>query len=172
MKKTVYLALGSNVGDRESELNTALRKLQARDLHVSRVSSVYETAPMYKEDQPAFLNAVVEAETTLYPMRLLLRIANVEREMGRKRSLKNGPRTIDIDILLFGTAVVDVPSLHIPHPRMHERRFVLQPLAELAPGLRHPVLNKTIAELLAAVPAGGVRRSDVRLAAALDVGQQ
>jgi 2-amino-4-hydroxy-6-hydroxymethyldihydropteridine diphosphokinase len=170
--KTVYLALGSNTGDREAELRTAIRKLNSRDLQITRASSVYETAPMYKEDQPAFLNAVVEAETELFPMRLLLRIGNIEREMGRKRSLRNGPRNIDLDILLFGNAVVNTPSLHIPHPRMHERWFVLQPLAELAPDLRHPVLHKTVSELLSTVPRGGVRRNDIGLATTLDVGQQ
>ena len=172
MKKIVYLALGSNLGDREAELRTAIRKLNSRDLRITRVSSVYETAPMYKEDQPAFLNAVVEAETQLFPMRLLLRTANIEMEMGRRRNVKNGPRNIDVDILLFGNAVVESATLVIPHPRMHERRFVLEPLAELAPDLRHPALKMTVKELLAAVPFGGVRRTDVGLQTALDVGQE
>jgi 2-amino-4-hydroxy-6-hydroxymethyldihydropteridine diphosphokinase len=170
--KTVYLALGSNIGNRESHLRTAIRRLNSWDLLIRRVSSVYETAPMYVEHQPQFLNAVVEAETTMFPMRLLLRIANLEREMGRKRSTRYGPRIIDIDILVFGHFVVDTPKLQIPHPRMAERRFVLEPLAELAPGLQHPVLKQTMRELLAAVPAGGLRRTGIRLAATLDIEQQ
>lgn len=172
MTRLVYLALGSNVGDREAELRAAIRKINSLDLKVTRISSVYETAAMYREDQPPFLNAVVEAETTLFPMRLLLRVANIERDMGRRRVMPNGPRNIDIDILLFNQAVVNTPQLQIPHPRLAERRFVLEPLAELAPDLRHPVTKKTIRELLAGLPSAGVRRTDVRLLAALDVGQQ
>jgi 2-amino-4-hydroxy-6-hydroxymethyldihydropteridine diphosphokinase len=172
MNKVVYLGLGSNTGNRETELRTAIRKLQSHDLKITRVSSVYESVPMYREHQPNFLNAVVEAQTTLFPMRLLLRVANIEREMGRRRTLVNGPRNIDIDILLFDRLVLSTPQLRIPHPGIPERRFVLEPLAELAPGLRHPVNKHTIGELLAAVAPGGVRRTDLRLAAALDIRQQ
>ena len=170
--KTVYLGLGSNVGDREAELRTAIRKMNSHELRVKRVSSVYETEPMYNPDQGPFLNAVVEAETKLFPMRLLLRVANIELDMGRKREVLNGPRNIDIDVLLFGSAVVKMPALQIPHPRLHERRFVLEPLAELAPGLRHPVLDKTVAELLSVLPAGGTRKTDIGLASALDIRQK
>ena len=137
--KRVYLALGSNVGDREANLRTAIRKLHRRDLRVSRISSVYETAAVYYLDQPDFLNCVVEADTEIFPMRLLLRVSNIERSMGRKRLVPKGPRNIDIDILLHGSSIVETPQLQIPHPRMRERRFVLEPLAELAPDLRHPV---------------------------------
>ena len=165
MNKVVYLGLGSNVGDRAAELSRALRLIDSPDLRIKRVSSVYETAPMYKLDQGKFLNAVAEAATTLFPVRLLLRLQNIERKMGRRRSEANAPRNIDIDILLFGTAVVRTNSLTIPHPGMGERRFVLEPLAELAPDLRHPVAKRTIRELLAVVPAGGVRKTDIRLAA-------
>jgi 2-amino-4-hydroxy-6-hydroxymethyldihydropteridine diphosphokinase len=171
MKKTIYLGLGSNSGDRELELRTAIRKLHSHDLKISRVSSVWESAPMYRQDQPDFLNAVVEAETTLFPMRLLLRIANIERDMGRRRLLRYGPRNIDIDILLFGDSVVRTPQLEIPHPRITERRFVLEPLAELAPDLRHPVTKQTVRELLAAIPAGGLRPSEFQLSVPLDVSQ-
>jgi 2-amino-4-hydroxy-6-hydroxymethyldihydropteridine diphosphokinase len=158
MDKVVYLSLGSNLGDREAELRTALAKLQSHDLQIERVSSLYETEPVEVRDQPQFLNLVVEARTSLYPMRLLLRIANVEREMGRKRSTPKGPRNIDIDILLFGRFIVDTPQLQIPHPRMVERRFVLEPLAELSPDLRHPVTRRTMREILAKAPDQRVRR--------------
>lgn len=173
MIKMVYLGLGSNIGDREAELRTAVRKLDAYDFRIRKVSPVFESEPMYMTDQPPFLNAVVQAETTLFPMRLLLRIANLEKQMGRRRLAKNGPRNIDIDILLFGRFVVNTPQLQIPHPRMPERRFVLEPMVELAPDLRHPVLRRTMKELLMAVPsAGRLRRTDIRLDVTLNVGQE
>lgn len=161
--KTVYLALGSNQGNREHALQEAVGRLHRSDLNILRISSVYETAPQEKLDQPWFLNAVVEAETTLFPMRLLLRIANIERQMGRKRIVPKGPRIIDIDILLHGTAVVHMPKLDIPHARLAERRFVLEPLAELAPDLRHPESMKPVRDLLANTLAQVVRKTDLRL---------
>ena len=164
MNRAVYLGLGSNVGDREAELIRAIQMIDAKDLRVTRVSPVYETTPMYKTDQRKFLNAVIEVDTTLFPMRLLLRLQNIERKMGRSRTVPKGPRNIDIDILLFGGFAVETKTLVIPHPGMAERRFVLEPLAELAPDLRHPVIRKTIRELLTAIPPGGVRKTDVRLA--------
>lgn len=169
MLKTVYLSLGSNVGDREGEIETALKKLHTEDFQIKRVSSLYETAPMYMKDQPNFLNIVVEAQTTLFPMRLLLRIGNIEKEMGRKRVVPNGPRNIDIDIVLFGRFVVNTPQLEIPHPKMAERLFVLEPLAELAPDLRHPLTKKTMKELVAAAPDGFLRRLRTRLSLPFDV---
>jgi 2-amino-4-hydroxy-6-hydroxymethyldihydropteridine diphosphokinase len=156
--KTVYLSLGSNVGSREQMLQEALRLLAAPDLRLTRLSSVYETEPQDVKDQPWFLNLVAEAETDLFPMQLLARIHKIERQLGRKRTLAKGPRNIDIDILLFGNAVIDSASLVIPHPRMAERRFVLEPLVELAPDLRHPLLKRTIKELLAATVGQIVRR--------------
>src|SRR4051794_8293152 len=135
---TVYLSLGSNIGNREEALRTAIRKLNRTDFRVTRISSVYETAPMDYEGQPDFLNCVIAAETDLFPVRLLLRVNNIENAMGRKRLTHKGPRNIDIDILLHGAFVVDTPRLQIPHPRIEERRFVLEPLAELAPDLHHP----------------------------------
>lgn len=172
MSKTVYIGLGSNVGDREAELRRAVRLIDFYDLRVKRVSSVYETLPLYREDQAKFLNAVIEASTTLFPVRLLLRLQNIERTMGRKRTVRNAPRNIDIDILLFGNHIVESPSLTLPHPGIAERRFVLEPLAELAPDLLHPVTKQTMRELLAAVPPGGVRRTDIPLAVPPDAGQQ
>jgi 2-amino-4-hydroxy-6-hydroxymethyldihydropteridine diphosphokinase len=156
--KTVYLGLGTNLGDRERNLEAALEKLAAPDLRILRISSVYETAPVGTDDPHWFLNLVVEAETDLFPMQLLWRTGKIEHSLGRVRTAVNGPRTIDIDILLYGRAVIHSPSLEVPHPRMHQRRFVLAPLAELAPELRHPVMRKTIRELLDAAPEQTVRR--------------
>jgi 2-amino-4-hydroxy-6-hydroxymethyldihydropteridine diphosphokinase len=161
--KRVYLSLGSNLGDREGMLREAIQRLHRPDLRVTRVSRVYETAPVDVRAQPDFLNIVLEAETSLFPMRLLHRVAGIEREMGRRRLSFKGPRTIDIDILLFGPFVVGTPTLHVPHPRMAERRFVLQPLAELAPDLRHPVTRRTVRDMLAAAPAQTVRRTAIHL---------
>ena len=149
--KRAYLALGSNLGEREENLREALRRLECEKLCVARVSSIYETEPMYVADQPWFLNLVAEVDTDFFPMQLLSRIGRVEQEMGRRRVQPNGPRTIDIDILLYGAFVVSTPKLAIPHPRMTERRFVLEPMVELVPELRHPVLKKSMRELLAAM---------------------
>jgi 2-amino-4-hydroxy-6-hydroxymethyldihydropteridine diphosphokinase len=156
--KTAYLSLGTNLGDRERNLESAIGKLAAPDLRIRRVSSVYETAPVDTDDPRWFLNLVVEAETDLFPMQLLWRAGKIEHSLGRVRTVVNGPRTIDIDILLYGGAVIRSSSLEVPHPRMTQRRFVLAPLAELAPGLRHPVTRKTIQELLDAAPEQSVRK--------------
>jgi 2-amino-4-hydroxy-6-hydroxymethyldihydropteridine diphosphokinase len=161
--RTAYLSLGSNVGDREARLREALRKLPSERLIVLRVSPVYETAPVDMTEQPDFLNAVVEVETNLFPMQLLERIQRIERESGRERRVPKGPRTLDIDILLYGHAIIDSPRLTTPHPRMHLRRFVLEPMAELAPGLRHPVLGRTMAELREEVLSQSVRRTRIHL---------
>src|SRR5690348_5969585 len=156
--KTAYLGLGANLGNREDHLRTALAKLAAADLRVARVSSVYETEPVGFTAQRWFLNLVAEIETELFPMQLLSRIAKVEQALGRMRTVKNGPRTLDIDILLYGRAVVRTAKMEIPHPRMAERRFVLAPLAELAPDLRHPVTHQSIRAMLDAAPAVAVRK--------------
>jgi 2-amino-4-hydroxy-6-hydroxymethyldihydropteridine diphosphokinase len=156
--KLVYLSLGSNLGDREHYLECALAKLAAPDFYVRRVSSVYETEPVDTSDPRWFLNLAVEGETELFPMQLLWRVGKIEHALGRVRTVLNGPRTIDIDILLYSRAVIHTPALQVPHPRMTERRFVLAPLAELAPELRHPVMRRTIRELLAAAPEQTVRR--------------
>lgn len=156
--KRVYLSLGSNLGDRESNLRAAVERMAAEEIAVLRVSPVYETAPVDYREQPWFLNMVVEADTRLFPMQLLARIGRIERALGRVRSVPKGPRTVDIDILLYGNAVIRRPRLEVPHPRMAERRFVLAPLADLAPELRHPVARRTVRELLNAAPAEEVRR--------------
>ncbi|HTX33950.1 MAG TPA: 2-amino-4-hydroxy-6-hydroxymethyldihydropteridine diphosphokinase [Bryobacteraceae bacterium] len=155
---TVYLSLGSNVGDRLANLRAALDRLAAPDLRVVRVSPVYETEPVDYTDQSWFLNLVTEAETDLPPTALLTRAQEIETALGRVRTVPKGPRTIDIDILLYGEAVVQSARLEIPHPRMHERRFVLMPLADLAPELRHPGRHRTVREMLDAAPAAVVRR--------------
>jgi 2-amino-4-hydroxy-6-hydroxymethyldihydropteridine diphosphokinase len=152
----VYLSLGSNVGDRDANLREAIERL-APALRVLRVSPVYETEPVDYTDQSWFLNLAVKAETDLSPTQLLARVAVIERALGRIRTTPKGPRTIDIDILLYGDAVVRTARLEIPHPRMAARRFVLTPLADLAPDLCHPVTRHTVREMLAAAPAQIVR---------------
>jgi len=156
--KTIYLSLGSNSGDRLENLARARDRLVAADIRILRTSSVYETAPRDVPGQPWFLNQVIEAESTLLPRQLLSRLQKIERDMGRKRTVAKGPRNIDIDIVFFGGSVISMPDLEIPHPRMAERRFVLEPLAELAPELRHPVLNRSVREMLAKVTDQQARR--------------
>jgi 2-amino-4-hydroxy-6-hydroxymethyldihydropteridine diphosphokinase len=156
--KTVYLGLGSNIGDREEHLRAAVERLAAGDLRIVRVSPVYETEPLEMTAQRWFLNQVAEAETSLFPKQLLARVGRIERTLGRVRGAPNAPRTIDIDILLYASAVVRTAELEIPHPRMANRRFVLAPLADLCPELRHPVTHRTVAEMLAAAPQQAVRR--------------
>lgn len=148
-----YLSLGSNVGGREKNLREAIHRLQTLG-RVNQVSSFYETEPVEVTQQPWFLNCATALETELPASQLMSGLLEIEREMGRLRVLKKGPRIIDIDILLFGDKIVNTPDLTIPHPAMAERRFVLEPLAEMAAQARHPVLKKTIAELLRDLPAG------------------
>jgi 2-amino-4-hydroxy-6-hydroxymethyldihydropteridine diphosphokinase len=156
--KTVYLGLGSNIGDREEHLRRAVEELQGPDLRIVRLSPLYETEPMEYTQQPWFVNLVAEAETELFPMQLLARLGRVERALGRVRGIPKGPRVIDIDILFFGRAVVRTAKLEVPHPRIAERRFVLAPLADLAPDLRHPGSRKTIREMLETAPPHKVHR--------------
>jgi 2-amino-4-hydroxy-6-hydroxymethyldihydropteridine diphosphokinase len=156
--KTAYLSLGSNLGDREAFLNQAIERLQAAGVRTVRRSSIHETEPQDFRDQPWFLNIAVEVETDLAPLALLATIQKIEAEMGRQRTVPKGPRTIDIDILFYGRTMVRSAKLEIPHPRMAERRFVLAPLADLAPDLRHPVTRKSIREMLDAAPKQTVRR--------------
>jgi 2-amino-4-hydroxy-6-hydroxymethyldihydropteridine diphosphokinase len=159
MAELVYLSLGSNIGDRERHLRDTIARLGAVGC-VLKVSSFYETEPVEFTDQAWFLNCAVIVETTQTPERLMTTFLGIEQEMGRERTQPKGPRVIDIDILLFGDRIVSSPELTIPHRAMHQRRFVLEPLAEIAPQIRHPVLEKTVRELLEKLPAGQiVRRS-------------
>jgi 2-amino-4-hydroxy-6-hydroxymethyldihydropteridine diphosphokinase len=153
MNHLVYLSLGSNIGDRESHLRDAISRLENQG-RIQSIASFYETEPVEFTDQARFLNCAVALETEEAPEQLMESVLHIEQEMGRERQQNKGPRTIDIDILLFSDTIIDSPKLTIPHPAMHERRFVLQPLAEIAPEVRHPVLKKTIRELLGSLPAG------------------
>ena len=147
--KLIYLSLGSNLGDRAANLERAIAALPEAGVQVIRRSSLYETEPVDFLAQPWFLNCVVEAETSLMPRQLLHALQAIERKFGRKKRIARGPRVIDLDILFYGASVIRTQEIEIPHPRMHKRRFVLAPLAELAPGLRHPVLGATVTELTA-----------------------
>ena len=150
--KTVYLSLGSNLGDRERILKAALEAMPAAGVEVTRTSSLYETEPLEMRDQHWFLNLIAECRTDLFPVQLLRRLQKIELQLGRRRTIPKGPRTIDIDIILYERAIVRTTFLQIPHARFRERRFVLAPLKELAPDLRDPVTRRTISDLLHAAP--------------------
>ena len=156
----IYLSLGSNIGERAQNIARAIALLPAHGVRVVRKSSSYETEPVEFLAQGWFLNCVVEVETDLAPGELMRALLTIERAMGRERVAPKGPRIIDMDILLFGPLVVREKDLEIPHPRMTERRFVLVPMAEIAPALRHPVSRLTMTELLSATKD----RSQVRRA--------
>jgi 2-amino-4-hydroxy-6-hydroxymethyldihydropteridine diphosphokinase len=159
IQRVIYLSLGSNVGDRVANLRTAIAALPQAGVKVTRVSSLYETQPVDFLDQAWFLNCVVAGETKSPPLELLASLRNIETSMGSKKEFAKGPRLLDVDILLYGDSTIDTPQLQIPHPRLTLRRFVLVPLTEIAPGLRHPSWEGTVSVLLEATPdLSGVRK--------------
>jgi len=143
-----YIGIGSNLGDREANCIRAVREIASRGITVKRQSSLYETEPWGVKDQPGFINMVIEIETGLGPERLLELLKRVERDIGRQDTYRWGPRVIDLDILLYNDLVINTPELQIPHPLMDRRDFVLRPLSEIAPDKVHPLLKKTVKELL------------------------
>ena len=150
MRAKVYLGLGSNLGDKRGNIERAVERLSELSTCLT-VSSLYETAPVGVTLQPSFVNAVCGMWTGLSVFELLREIREIQRGVGVRGPVLNGPRMLDIDILLYGALVIDLPHLTVPHPRMTAREFVLRPLAEIAPGVVHPVNNKTAAEMLAAL---------------------
>jgi len=152
-----YVALGSNVGDREGNLRAALQHLGATPrVEALRCSSLYETAPVGGPAQRNYVNAVAAVDTDLSPEQLMAAMLRIEQRLGRERTERWGPRTMDLDLLLYDDIVAQTPDLTVPHPRMHERRFVLEPLVEIAPRARHPILCRTATELLQALPEARV----------------
>jgi|SRR5438477_11332913 len=165
---TFYLSLGSNVGNREANLRAAIAALPTAGLRVVQVSSIYETQPVDYLEQAWFLNSVVEGQTHVPALDLLHGLRDIETRMGSKKEFPKGPRLIDIDILLYGDETIETPELQVPHPRMMQRRFVLTPLAEMAPQLRHPSWSGNVAQMLADAPD----QSDVRVFASFQGGSK
>jgi 2-amino-4-hydroxy-6-hydroxymethyldihydropteridine diphosphokinase len=162
VRKTVHLSLGSNLGDRAANLSEAMSRLGSFG-EVQAVSSFYETEPVEQTKQPWFLNCAVRLETEKMPKQLLAAVLDLEQQMGRRRGQPKGPRTIDIDILLFGNSIIEARDLIVPHPAMHQRRFVLEPMAEIAGDIRHPVFKRTMRELRDALPPGqSVKRLEMQ----------
>ena len=157
MTEQVYLALGTNIGDRERNLKTAKDEMLS-EATIVKESSIYVTPPWGYADQPDFLNQVIEVSTQLEPLPLLHFLKDIENRMGRKKLIRNGPRLIDLDILFYGDRVVDIDDLQIPHPRMEGRTFVLVPLSEIAPDLIHPMLEISVREMLISIDTSGVTR--------------
>lgn len=157
----VYIGLGSNLGDRAGNLLLAVRGMMEAGLEITRLSSVYETEPVETFAQPTFLNMVLELQGDELPApdQLMETLLEIEQRLGRRREVPGGPRNIDLDLLLYGDRWHSTPHLTLPHPRLHQRRFVLEPLAELCPQLIHPTLRRTMDQLLAAT----TDNSEVRL---------
>ena len=155
MEHDIYIALGTNLGDRLANLRAALHSFSP-DFRLVAASRIFETPPWGFTDQPAFLNMAVHARTNLSPAESLAKLKQLEVELGREQTFRWGPRLIDLDILFYDDLVLNTPPLVIPHPRLHERGFVLVPLMDIASDLVHPVLDKMIRQLLAAVDANGI----------------
>ena len=161
---TVYLSLGSNVGEREANLHAAIAALGGAGVRVVKLSSFYETEPVDYLEQAWFLNCVLEGETETSAEELLRALREIEARMGSRKLVAKGPRLIDIDILLYGLETIDAPELQVPHPRMHLRRFVLVPLAEIAPEAVHPGMKRMVKQLLEQTPDQNVvRRLDLAM---------
>lgn len=143
----VYISIGSNLGNKENNCLRAIELLEKRGIIVKKRSSIRETEPWGLKDQPPFLNMAIEIETSLKPEELLVLLKDVETEVGRETTYRWGPRIIDLDILLFNSIILNTDDLTIPHPYMHERDFVLRPLNEIAPGVKHPLLKLSVSEL-------------------------
>jgi len=160
--RRAFLSLGSNVGDRRKNLESATSALEREQIRILSRSAVYETEPQDVANQPWFLNMVVECESQYFPIQMLKVLKRIERELGRERAgaIRRGPRIIDIDILLLGNVVMNTPQLAIPHPRMFERRFVLEPLLEIAPELKHPRTKEPISRYAAGVARQRIKRFD------------
>lgn len=154
MTVPVYIALGSNLGDRSAQLAAAQARLSAI-ADIEKRSRIYETAPKYVTDQPAFLNMAILARTDLAPLALLAATQSIEKALGRIPGQRFGPRAIDLDILFYGNEAIDLPELTVPHPRIAERRFALQPLNDIAARFRHPVTGQSVSDMLAALPPEG-----------------
>lgn len=150
---TIYLGLGTNLGDKLGNLTRAIGMLSP-DITVNAVSPIYETEPMLVRDQPVFYNLALEGETVFSPHEVLAHLKRIESEMGRVESVRYGPRLIDLDLLFYDDAVVESPGLTVPHAHIAERAFVLAPLADIAPELEHPILRKKVRDILAELPAG------------------
>jgi 2-amino-4-hydroxy-6-hydroxymethyldihydropteridine diphosphokinase len=156
----VYVGIGANLGDRLATIGEALRLIDALG-DVGAISPIYESEPVGYLHQPAFLNGVARLETDLSPDKLLQRLHGIEQRLGRRRTFPNAPRTIDLDILFYGPCIIETPELTVPHPRLQERAFVLLPLSDIAPEFVHPLLGKSVDELLRALgPIQGVWRFD------------
>jgi len=149
----VFFALGSNVGDKKANVEEAIRWLR-KSFEVRKVSPFYLTEPVGYTDQPWFVNCVVEAETELGPKKVLQMCQGIEKIMGRSKTIKDGPRTIDLDLLLYGDELIEEEGLTVPHQRMHERRFVLKPLTDIAPNLKHPVTGLAVKSMLSKIKGG------------------